>query len=277
VAQVQANRDDFGDRVQTLRVVNPSSSLLANVAARPSTAPAAPSTPPPVLRTNTADTIVLRPAPTRPRLDPSPLSQRAIDGLPPASAETKAIKFAPSLETLERTAAASIYFEQLYHGILKLPRARDQRLNQLEAALRSLPDAERRAARAAWAVAETEYLREIRAKVSVGSFAKLKTVGAGAFGVVNLVREQGTGELFAMKQLSKDFMLRKSQEGHVRAERDFLAQASHTTRWIVRLAYSFQDADNLYLVLESVSLAPPYGMLIAEQMDGRRRHAELAH
>lgn len=53
-----------------------------------------------------------------------------------------------------------------------------------------------------------------------------------------------------MKQLRKADMLRKLQEGHVRAERDLLETASGTTRWIVRLAYSFQDIDHLYLVLE---------------------------
>ena len=48
-------------------------------------------------------------------------------------------------------------------------------------------------------------------------------------------------------------MLRKGQEGHVRAERDVLKSASLVSsprgaEWIVRLHYSFQDMDNLYLV-----------------------------
>jgi len=45
-------------------------------------------------------------------------------------------------------------------------------------------------------------------------------------------------------------MLRKGQEGHVRAERDVLQAAASVSRWIVRLAYSFQDVDHLYLVME---------------------------
>jgi len=48
-------------------------------------------------------------------------------------------------------------------------------------------------------------------------------------------------------------MLRKGQEGHVRAERDVLKTASLVSppggaEWIVRLFYSFQDRDHLYLV-----------------------------
>ena len=51
-------------------------------------------------------------------------------------------------------------------------------------------------------------------------------------------------------------MLRKGQEGHVRAERDVLKSASlvsspNGAEWIVRLFYSFQDRDHLYLVGDS--------------------------
>ena len=54
-------------------------------------------------------------------------------------------------------------------------------------------------------------------------------------------------------QLRKTDMLRKGQEGHVRAERDVLKSASLVNspggaEWIVRMHYSFQDRDHLYLV-----------------------------
>lgn len=50
-------------------------------------------------------------------------------------------------------------------------------------------------------------------------------------------------------------MLRKSQEGHVKAEKDVLAAAaslssSYSSSRIVQLFYAFQDTDHLYLVLE---------------------------
>ncbi len=48
-------------------------------------------------------------------------------------------------------------------------------------------------------------------------------------------------------------MLRKGQEGHIRAEKDLLAAAASIgntmSSWIVKLHYSFQDVDHLYLVL----------------------------
>ena len=60
-------------------------------------------------------------------------------------------------------------------------------------------------------------------------------------------------------QLRKTDMLRKGQEGHVRAERDVLKSASlvsspNAGEWIVRLYYSFQDRDHLYLVSVSSSI-----------------------
>lgn len=58
-----------------------------------------------------------------------------------------------------------------------------------------------------------------------------------------------TGEVFAMKVIRKSEMLRNAQEGHLRAERDFLV-ASERSRWVVPLVASFQDTKNLYLVME---------------------------
>lgn len=56
-------------------------------------------------------------------------------------------------------------------------------------------------------------------------------------------------QVFAMKVIRKSDMLRNSQEGHLRAERDFLV-ASEKSRWVVPLIASFQDTTNLYLVME---------------------------
>ena len=56
-------------------------------------------------------------------------------------------------------------------------------------------------------------------------------------------------EVFAMKVIRKSDMLRNSQEGHLRAERDYLV-ASEESKWVVPLLASFQDRTNLYLVME---------------------------
>lgn len=160
--------------------------------------------------------------------------------------------FVPSLQTIEKAVACKVFFETHYHSILRKPQGRDQRRALLEQELTRLniSDAQRRNVREAWALSETEHLRDLRARVTEGSFKKLKTIGHGAFGAVSLVEEKSTGQLYAMKQLRKADMLRKGQEGHVRAERDLLATAATSTRWTVPLSYSFQDADHLYLVMQ---------------------------
>ncbi|KAJ3269571.1 hypothetical protein HDV01_001213 [Terramyces sp. JEL0728] len=87
-------------------------------------------------------------------------------------------------------------------------------------------------------------------KMSVNDFEILKTIGHGGFGVVRLVREKSTGEIFAMKSLTKQLTLEKHQEGHVKAERTILSAASELGEWIVKLMYCFQDKEFLYFVLE---------------------------
>jgi protein-serine/threonine kinase len=114
----------------------------------------------------------------------------------------------------------------------------------------------------------------------VGDYEVLRLLGKGSFGLVQLVRRKDldsplsvpgmlamtsgmngfssrrssriidyVNEVFAMKVIRKADMLKKSQEGHLKAERDFLV-ASERSRWVVPLIESFQDDDNLYLVME---------------------------
>ncbi|CAG8445662.1 3688_t:CDS:2 [Ambispora leptoticha] len=158
----------------------------------------------------------------------------------------------PSLATVEKSAATKIYFENYFYGILKEPSGRTKRRIQLESELEQMgiPEDDKREIRQEWLNIESDYMRLIRTKITVNSFHIIKTVGHGAFGVVKLVREKSTGTLYAMKVMRKADMLKKGQEGHVRAERDLLTAAAETAQWIVRLIYSFQDMDHLYLVME---------------------------
>ncbi|KAI0051243.1 kinase-like protein [Auriscalpium vulgare] len=163
----------------------------------------------------------------------------------------------PSLSTLEKAVSARIFFENLYFPLLRQPPSREQRRLAMERDMASmgLSQSRKNELRDRWRQNETHYLRDQRRKVDVSAFIKLKTIGHGAFGVVSLVKERSTGQLFAMKELRKTDMLRKGQEGHVRAERDVLKSASLVSspsgaEWIVRMHYSFQDRDHLYLVLE---------------------------
>jgi serine/threonine protein kinase len=68
-------------------------------------------------------------------------------------------------------------------------------------------------------------------------------------------------EVYAMKVIKKAEMIRNCQEGHIRAERDFLV-ASERSRWVVPLIASFQDTNHLYLVMDYMVGGDFLGLLI---------------
>lgn len=127
----------------------------------------------------------------------------------------------PSLATLEKAVSARIYFENLYFGLFRHTPSRDQRRVAMERDMLEMQmgHSQKEQLRARWRQNETEYLRDRRRKVDVSAFTKLKTIGhgqsypvifsalltltnhLGAFGVVSLVKERGTGNLYAMKQV----------------------------------------------------------------------------
>ncbi|CAD5209301.1 unnamed protein product [Bursaphelenchus xylophilus] len=97
---------------------------------------------------------------------------------------------------------------------------------------------------------ESRYIRLRRQKMNKSMFELIRHIGVGAFGKVTLVKNKETGEIYAMKTLSKEDVIQKQQAAHVKAERDILAEAN--SDWIVKLFFSFQDSQNLYFVMEYV-------------------------
>ncbi|KAL0407676.1 UNVERIFIED_CONTAM: Serine/threonine-protein kinase-like, partial [Sesamum radiatum] len=91
-------------------------------------------------------------------------------------------------------------------------------------------------------------MRLRRNKICVDDFELLTIIGRGAFGEVRLCRERKSGNIYAMKKLKKSEMLSRGQVEHVRAERNLLAEVG--SHCIVKLYYSFQDAEYLYLIME---------------------------
>ena len=95
---------------------------------------------------------------------------------------------------------------------------------------------------------ETEFLRLRRSRLGKNDFKSLKVIGRGAFGEVRLVQKLDTGHVYAMKILRKTDMVQREQIAHAKAERDILVEADNP--WVVKMYYSFQDAVNLYLIME---------------------------
>ena len=108
-------------------------------------------------------------------------------------------------------------------------------------------------------------MRESRRRLTSSDFEALALIGKGAFGEVRLVRMKdrtSTSPIYAMKSMIKSAMINKNQVGHVRAERDILTE-SHA-QWIVTLHYSFQDEQNLYMVMDYLPGGDLMGLLMKE-------------
>ncbi|KAF3439637.1 hypothetical protein FNV43_RR17915 [Rhamnella rubrinervis] len=167
--------------------------------------------------------------------------------------------------TMERVAAAKQFIENHYRAQRRHIQDRKQRRSVLEKKLASehvseeeqmnlLKDLERK---------ETEYMRLKRHRICVDDFDLLTIIGRGAFGEVRLCREKKSGDIYAMKKLKKSEMLSRGQVEHVRAERNLLAEvASHC---IVKLYYSFQDDEFLYLIMEYLPGGDVMTLLMREE------------
>lgn len=176
----------------------------------------------------------------------------------------------PTVLTVERAAAAKVYLETYYNEHLSPgPSPRSIRLRLLEAQIFSeggvdaLNSEEAETVRSEFCRRESEHLREMRVMKTrsiralaaerdnpdgclVNDYEVVKILGKGSFGVVRLVREKpqrgeetrpddgwsegNKKQVYAMKVIRKSDMLRTSQEGHLRAERDFLV-ASDGSQW----------------------------------------------
>ncbi|GAM20724.1 hypothetical protein SAMD00019534_038990 [Acytostelium subglobosum LB1] len=88
--------------------------------------------------------------------------------------------------------------------------------------------------------------------VTIDDFDLIEKIGEGGFGQVFLAKKIDTGEILALKRMSKDLVWSKNKVSHIKNERDILAQGRNH-RWIVSLVYSFQDDQHLYLAMEYVA------------------------
>jgi serine/threonine kinase 38 len=111
-----------------------------------------------------------------------------------------------------------------------------------------LNEAERQRILEEHAKRESDFMRLQRTKLGQEDFDLLTIIGRGAFGEVRIVKERSSQKIMAMKKLRKSEMLRRGQVEHVRAERNVLAEVH--SPYVVKLFYSFQDEEYLYLLME---------------------------
>ena len=79
-------------------------------------------------------------------------------------------------------------------------------------------------------------------------FEFLYVVGRGGFGKVWMVKYKKTHQKYALKEMSKVKIIDRKSEKSIKNEREFLSQLHHP--FIVNMICSFQDYENLYLVMD---------------------------
>ncbi|KAH3756949.1 AGC/NDR/NDR protein kinase [Pelomyxa schiedti] len=195
---------------------------------------------------------------------PPPPSVPTVEVTPaPSDAPEEPLLTPPSTETLDRSLKAKLSIERFYLDTLMQERnERVARREMLESKMTDLPPRAKSELRKQLAACETYYLRTKRRPMTARDFITICILGRGAFGEVRLVRKKNTNEIFAMKKLSKADMMKKNQVAHVRAERDILVAAHNNNPWVVKLHYSFQDDDYLYLIMEYLPGGDMMGLLI---------------
>ena len=167
-------------------------------------------------------------------------------GAPGAPGAPGAAHEPPTPETKKRVDAAKSYIENLYKNQAKSLRQRMERRMMVEN--EALPEGEKSELLSELEQQERKFTRLKRAKLTADDFEPLTIIGRGAFGEVRLVRDKSNGQIFAMKKLKKTEMVRRGQVDHVKAERNLLAEVHDEA--VVKLYYSFQDDEFLYLVME---------------------------
>lgn len=97
---------------------------------------------------------------------------------------------------------------------------------------------------------ERANLRKRRTRLRHGDFQILTQVGQGGYGQVYLAQKKDTREVCALKVMRKKLLFKLDEIRHILTERDILTAAK--SEWLVKLLYSFQDDEQIYLAMEYV-------------------------
>ena len=98
---------------------------------------------------------------------------------------------------------------------------------------------------------DKEKSRKKKMKIKVKDYDKLKTVGLGSYGRVRLCKQKKTGNVYVMKILKKNEIIKQKQVDHVYSEFNILSSLKHP--FIVQLVgYNFEDPKYIYFIMEYI-------------------------
>ena len=107
---------------------------------------------------------------------------------------------------------------------------------------------------------DKEKSKKKKMKVKIKDYEQLKTVGLGSYGRVRLCKNKKTGEIFVMKILKKNDIIKQKQVDHIYSEFNILSMLKHP--FIVQLlGYNFEDPKYIYFILEYIQGGELFSLL----------------
>ncbi|GJJ72145.1 hypothetical protein EMPS_04502 [Entomortierella parvispora] len=169
---------------------------------------------------------------------------------PPTFQEHEPPAMSASAGTTRKCQSTDVYFLDHYIDLLSYLKNRQERLDAFNKNIgqSSLSSKETEEAWRAFCVQEQNTLRLRRTRTKAVQFQILKQVGQGGFGEVFLARKTDSQELCALKRMSKKHLHLQDEVQHILTERDVLTATR--SEWHVKLLYSFQDPEYVYLAME---------------------------
>ncbi|KAF1808530.1 Pkinase-domain-containing protein [Eremomyces bilateralis CBS 781.70] len=106
-------------------------------------------------------------------------------------------------------------------------------------------------------------MRSTKGKYTLDDFDLQRTLGTGSFGRVHLVKSKHNQRFYAIKVLKKAQVVKMKQVEHTNDERRMLQRVKHP--FLITLWGTFQDARNLYMVMDFVEGGELFSLLRKSQ------------
>lgn len=109
--------------------------------------------------------------------------------------------------------------------------------------------------------------RQTKGKYVLTDFKFERTLGTGSFGRVHLVQSKHNQRYYAVKVLKKQQVVKMKQIEHTNDERKMLQRVKHP--FLITLWGTFQDAKNLYMVMDFIEGGELFSLLRKSQVSSR--------
>ncbi len=113
-------------------------------------------------------------------------------------------------------------------------------------------------------IMEKNVPRQTKGKYTLTDFNFERTLGTGSFGRVHLVQSKHNQRYYAVKVLKKQQVVKMKQIEHTNDERKMLQRVKHP--FLITLWGTFQDAKNLYMVMDFIEGGELFSLLRKSQV-----------